>query len=282
MTAVAASRSIARRVYRRALAPLGLRELRRMLADGLPVPLGRPLEFLFGGGLEPAEREVVQRVERIRAEVARDPRGFRVVNRDGVVLPLTGAQAAHRASINREWGTFLHLCAGSLRARTILELGGCAGISGCYLASPEHCRRFVTVEGSPELAALAGENLRRVSDAAEVVNARFDDALDRLLPTFGDGIDLAYLDGHHRYEATLHYLERLEPHLAPGALVVFDDVRLSRGMWRAWRAMEERAGFACTVDAGRFGLAVREGSAAVPTSHDLSLYLGFLRRANAP
>ena len=253
-----------------------------MLAGGLPAPFRRPLEFLFHGRLDPAERWLAHDVEEVREAVARDPRVFRVLNRDGVVRPVTGAQVARSASIGQEWGTFLHLCARSFGARTILELGGCAGISGCYLASAERCERFVTVEGSPDLAALAKANLARVSDRAEVVNALFDDALDRLLPTFGDGIDLAYVDGHHRYETTLHYLARLEPHLSCGALVVFDDIRLSAGMWRAWQAVEGRKGFACTVDAGRFGLATWAGTAGTPVRHDLSLYFGFLRRVYAP
>lgn len=251
-----------------------------MLAHGLPAPLRHPLEFLFGGGLAPEERLLVHRVEQIREAVAREPRVFRALNRDGAVRPLTGSQVARSVSINQEWGTFLHLCARSFGARTILELGGCAGISGCYLASPEQCERFVTVEGSPDLAALARASLGQVSDRVEVVNALFDDALDRLLPTFGNGIDLAYVDGHHRYETTLHYLGRLERHLGRGALVVFDDIRLSGGMWRAWRAVEGREGFAFTVDAGRFGLGVWAGSAAAPVRFDLSLYLGFLRRVH--
>jgi predicted O-methyltransferase YrrM len=275
------SRSLARKAYRRAVAPLGLRSLHRMLAGGLPAPFRHPLEFLFDGRLDPAEQELAHRVERIREAVARDPRVFRALNRDGEVRPLTGAQVARSASIGREWGTFLHLCARSFGARTILELGGCAGISGCYLASAETCERFVTVEGSPDLAALARASLLGVSDRAEVANELFDDALDRLLPTFADGIDLAYVDGHHRYDTTLHYLARLEPHLGRGALVVFDDIRLSRGMWRAWRAVEERPGFSFTVDAGRFGLALWSGSAAGPVRCDLSLYFGFLRRAAA-
>lgn len=252
-----------------------------MLAGGLPAPFRHPLEFLIGGRLDPAGRRVAHSVEQIREAVAREPRVFRSLNRDGVIRPLTAFQVARSISINQEWGTFLHLCARSFRARTILELGGCAGISACYLASSEQCERVVTVEGSPDLAALARANLSQVSDRAEVVNALFDDALDRLLPTFGGGIDLAYLDGHHRYETTLHYLARVERHLSPGALVVFDDIRLSRGMWRAWQAVEGREGFAFTVDAGRFGLAVWAGSAAAaPARYDLSLYFGFLRRVH--
>ena len=280
MMVAGTSHSLARRAYRRAVAPLGLRRLQKMLAGGLPAPFRHPLEFLFGGRLDPAERRLAHRVEQIREAVARAPGVFRALNRDGVIRPLTGLQVARGVSINQEWGTFLHLCSRSFRARTILELGGCAGISACYLASSEQCERLVTVEGSPDLAALARANLGQVSDRAEVVNALFDDALDRLLPTFGGGIDLAYVDGHHRYETTLHYLGRLERHLNRGALVIFDDIRLSRGMWRAWQTVERREGFACTVDAGRFGLAVWEGSDAAPARYDLSLYFGFLRRAH--
>ena len=111
------SRPLARKAYRRAVAPLGLRRLRKMLAGGLPTPFGRPLEFLFDGRLDPAERRLAHGVEEVREAVARDPRVFRVLNRDGVVRPVTGAQVARSASIGQEWGTFLHLCARSFGAR---------------------------------------------------------------------------------------------------------------------------------------------------------------------
>ncbi|HWW76844.1 MAG TPA: class I SAM-dependent methyltransferase, partial [Pyrinomonadaceae bacterium] len=169
------------------------------------------------------------------------------------------------------------LCSRSFRARTVLELGGCAGISGCYLASSEHCERFVTVEASPNLAALARDNIRQVSDRAEVVNALFDDALDEILPGLAGGIDLAFIDGHHKYETTLHYFGRLEPHLSKSALVVFDDIHLSEGMWRAWRELRRRAGFSHTVSAGRFGVCLWDGPPSTPESYNLCPYLGCLR-----
>jgi predicted O-methyltransferase YrrM len=180
-------------------------------------------------------------------------------------------------SVNGEWGTFLYLCSRSFRARTILELGGCVGISGCYLASSEYCERFVTVEALPNLAALAQDNVRQVSDRAEVVNALFDDALDKILPGLAGGIDLAYIDGHHKYEPTLHYFGRLEPHLNEGALVVFDDIHLSEGMWRAWQELSRRAGFSHALSAGRFGVCLWDGSTSTPASYNLCPYLGCLR-----
>jgi predicted O-methyltransferase YrrM len=276
MTASHTSLSLARMVYRRAMAPLGRYKLQGMLRDGLPSPFQHPLEFLFGKRLSHAERQVVSRVELIREAVDRQARSFEVVNRDGKVCQLTPSQIAHQVSVNSEWGTFLYLCSQSFRARTILELGSCAGISGCYLASSKYCERFITVEASPELASLARANICQVSNEAKVVNALFDDALDEILPTLGAGIDLVYIDGHHKYEATLHYFRRLEPHLNKWALVVFDDVHLSEDMWRAWQVLKKRQGFAYTIDAGGFGICFWDVPSSIPTNYDLCPYLGWL------
>jgi predicted O-methyltransferase YrrM len=259
------------------MAPLGRYKLQKMVGGGLPPPFRHPLEFLFDRRLSHAEQQVVNRVESLRRAVARQACSFEVVNRDGKVCRLTASQIAHAVSVNLEWGAFLYLCSQSFRARVILELGGCAGISGCYLASSEYCERFITVEASPNLASLARANICQVSDKAEVVNALFDDALDGILPTISGGIDLAFIDGHHKYETTLHYFSRLERHLNEGALVVFDDIHLSEGMWRAWQVLRRRAGFAYTVGAGRFGICLWDGSSLTPVNYNLCPYLGCFR-----
>jgi predicted O-methyltransferase YrrM len=248
-----------------------------MFGDGLPRAFERPLEFLFEGRLSPAEQQAVCKVESIRQTVAGQPSSFEVVNRDGKVLQLTASQIAHGVSISPEWGVFLYLCSESFGARTVLELGSCAGISGCYLASSKHCERFVTVEASTALASLARANIRQVSEKAEVVNALFDDALDEILPALRGGIDLAYIDGHHKYEATLHYFRRLEPHLNEGGLMVFDDIHLSEGMFRAWQVIKGWEGFAYTISAGRFGLCLRGGPASTTVHYNLCPYFGCLR-----
>lgn len=258
------------------MAPLGRYKLQRMFRGGLPLAFRRPLSFLFDKRLSHAEQQAVNRVESIRQAVARRACAFEVVNREGKHCQLTASQIAHVVSVSPEWGTFLYLCSQSFRARTVLELGGCAGISGCYLASSEHCERFITVEASPNLASLAGANIRQVSNKAEVVNALFDDALDGILPTVSGGIDLAFIDGHHKYQTTLHYFGRLEQHLNKGGLIVFDDIHLSKGMWRAWQVLKRRAGFAFTVSAGRFGICLWDGSTSTPVNYNLCPYFGCL------
>jgi predicted O-methyltransferase YrrM len=267
-------------LYRQGMAPFGRRKVRRMLERGLSPELSHPLKSLFSESLDDAERQAVCRVEEIREGIASQAGTFAVVNRDGDVRRLSAAEIAHKVSVTREWGTFLYLCSHAVRARTILELGSCAGISGCYMATSDYCERFITIEASAALASLARAHLARISNCAEVVNGLFDDALDAVLPRLHDGLDLAYIDGHHKPEPTLRYLHRLTPHLNEGALVIFDDVHLSEGMSQAWQAIERRPGFSHTIDAGRFGVCSWDGRALAPVNHDLGLYLGWLRRVS--
>lgn len=268
--------SFARVAYRQAFAPLGARKLQKMLSDGLPQSFESPLEFLFKHSLTNSDRKKVDAVERVRKAVASETRVFEVIDRNGKVYPLTAAQISRQVSVGSEWGTFLYLCSASFRARTILELGSCAGISGCYLASSQHCERFITVEASPDLAALARMNIRQVSGEAEVVNARFDDALDQILPTLVRGLDLVYIDGHHKFEPTLHYFRRVERYLNGSALVIFDDIHLSQEMYQAWQLLKTMPGVRYTIDAGRFGLFDWDGNSTTPINYNLCQYLGWL------
>jgi predicted O-methyltransferase YrrM len=269
--------SIARRAYRQAVAPLGNRKLQNMMADGLPHQFYRPLVFLFDRRLTEAEQQVARRLDLMRSDIASLNREFAVVNRNGYICQLTAEDIASRISVDREFGMLLYLCVESFGARTILELGACAGLSACYLASAKICERLLTVEASAELASLARANLAKVSDGADVLNASFNSALDQILPSLATGIDMAYIDGHHDYEATLNYFHRLQPYLNKGALVVFDDIHLSEGMWRAWQALKQQAGFGYTVDAGRFGMCLWDGVSRSAINYDLSRYVGWLR-----
>jgi predicted O-methyltransferase YrrM len=281
MTTNSPSLSLARTIYRWAMSPLGIYKLQRMLEDGLPQALQTPLQFLFTRELCGEARQAVDRVELIRSQLSNEPRIFEVANPDSEDPKRTAAQIAHRSSVTSEWGTFLYLCAESFKARTILELGSCAGISGCYLASSKYFNRFITVEGSTTLAPLAKSNIEQISDQVEVINASFDDALDQIIPTLRDGVDLAFIDGHHEYEATLHYFHLLESHLNRGALLIFDDVHWSDGMWQAWQALKEQKGFGYTIDVGRLGICLWEGSSTLPVHYDLRPYTGWLRKVSA-
>jgi len=66
-------------------------------------------------------------------------------------------------------GSFLHILAGSIRARRILELGTAIGYSGTWLARalPDD-GELVTVEHNPETAAIARKNMEKTGVAPKV------------------------------------------------------------------------------------------------------------------
>jgi len=207
----------------------------------------------------------------LRSQLAKD--------RNGAVTVFSGRkrslpQIAYESSVLPRWGTFLYLCANATRAKTILELGSSAGISGCYLASARDCQRFITVEGSSELAKLAEANLSRVGRNFDVVNASFTDALDRILPALRHRVDMAYIDGDKQKHALCRSFERLAPHLNSGSVVVFDDIHWSSEMRETWQVLRRWKGFSYAINAGRFGVCFWTGDRVEAKTFDLYKFAG--------
>ena len=138
-----------------------------------------------------------------------------------------------------------------------LEMGTCVGISGAYQASAlRHAGsegEMVALEGAPDLAAVAAETFATLGlDQIEVRVGPFSETLP---PVLDEGpLAYAFVDGHHQEQATLDYFELLLPH-APGGLLVFDDIRWSDGMLRAWEQIAADPRVDLAIDLGSQGLA---------------------------
>jgi predicted O-methyltransferase YrrM len=114
-----------------------------------------------------------------------------------------------------------------------LELGSNLGLTTAYLASAVSPSKVISIEGDPELANLAAENLQRLDlKNVEIVTANFDDVLPEVL--HNHTIDFFFIDGNHTKDATLRYWNMIAPHLTPRSVVVFDDIHWSEGMEEAW------------------------------------------------
>jgi predicted O-methyltransferase YrrM len=180
---------------------------------------------------------------------------------------------------DRVWGPALHLLVRESGVTRILELGACAGISALYMAQAANVQSIVTVEGSPELAALTAESLKSIG-AAQVVNAQFTDAIELLQNEQAPAFDFVFIDGHHERLATIYYFDKVFPLLSPGAHVVFDDIRWSDDMFSAWRVLSSDCRFSHAIDFGSLGICVcrKDGglgaSTMEPTYWDLSEVVG--------
>ena len=114
--------------------------------------------------------------------------------------------------------------------------------------------RLTTLEGSPARARIA----RSVFEAVGLDNVMckiglFTDTLRETLEEMGS-VDYAFIDGHHLKQPTLDYFDEIYPHLAEGALVIFDDIRYSRGMREAWSLLKRDIRIKVAVDLGRMGV----------------------------
>lgn len=130
----------------------------------------------------------------------------------------------------------------------ILELGTSFGITTSYLASANPKATVTTMEGASAVAAMAQENfdvlgLRNI----RLVEGNFDDTLPQWIAT-QERLDLAFIDGNHRYEPTLRYFEQLKPLLHEHSIVVFDDIHWSREMEDAWSQVCEDPAVTLSVD----------------------------------
>lgn len=128
--------------------------------------------------------------------------------------------ATNFLNVSAEFGRFLYVCARARRAKRIIEFGTSFGISTIYLAVALRDGgggQLIGTELEPTKAQRARQNLSALG-LADIVDIRVGDALETLRDGVGGDVDLVLLDG--AFSLYLPVLKLLEPHLAPGALVI--------------------------------------------------------------
>ena len=153
------------------------------------------------------------------------------------------ASADRRKAI---WLAAFSASAMSLREEAIgiLELGTClgSGAVSLILGAQRRCR-YVGLEGSPDLARVTEERIRRAAPDVPV-DIRVGPFRDTL-PAIVDSdirFDLVFLDGHHEGRVLLEQWGQIRPRLNDGAWVVVDDIRWSDDMHAAWNVLAKKEG----------------------------------------
>ena len=151
----------------------------------------------------------------------------------------------------------------ALKPHTCIELGTSVGISGCYQAAAlklNGAGKLITLEGADSLASIAVRNFASLGlDNIEVIRGRFQDTLSGVLAA-NPAVDYAFIDGHHEEASTVNYFNALLPVLVTSAVVVFDDIRWSEGMKRAWDVIRGHRRVRASVDLGPMGLVSAAGT----------------------
>ncbi|MEO8882155.1 MAG: class I SAM-dependent methyltransferase [Devosia sp.] len=173
----------------------------------------------------------------------------------------TGARSARRisdiapASKSELWGRLLSKIVAFTGARNCVEMGTSLAVSASYIASAlPFDGSLVTMEGDSTVAAMAADAVKTLAPdrRVDIRVGPFDDTLDAVIKEMAP-IDFVFVDGHHDRAATEHYYRRLLPAMRRGGVMVFDDIRWSDGMRRAWRTIRAEASGIC-LDLGAVGI----------------------------
>lgn len=138
------------------------------------------------------------------------------------------------------------------RPLEILELGTSLGVTTAYLASVDSRNRVMTMEGSGAVLKIAQGVWRALRlENIEWKEGNIDDTLYKCAR---EGLDIAYVDANHTYEATKRYVDYLLPRMREKGVIVIDDIHYSAEMEQAWEEIKQDARVTTTMDLYHFGI----------------------------
>lgn len=168
---------------------------------------------------------------------------------------LTVSRHARISSVNPKLGGLLAALVSYSKPDVIIELGTSFGISTMYMAAANPGARLVTVEGNPGIAAIASNGFRSGGfHNIELRNCLFDDVINDLTQMITPDC-MVFIDGNHRYDATVKYYK----HFSDARIIVFDDIRWSKEMMKAWRMITKLAGSSVIIDLFNTGIILNSG-----------------------
>jgi len=180
--------------------------------------------------------------------------------------PLTRRRPLRRVtedSWSRPWGEFLFHLVRAARPEQVVEMGAGVGISASFIAAALEMNgkgRLVTLEGDPTLAGIVEETLAGLGlgPRVRVVRGPFEQTLKPTLEELGE-VDLLFHDGIHEGWAYLQDFATMRPHLAAGAVVVYDDIRWGPSdaeTIEAWQKIGTDSAVRAAINCGPVGVLV--------------------------
>lgn len=161
---------------------------------------------------------------------------------------------------------FLFLLVRTIKPKNVVELGTNVGISSAYVGAALKLNgqngRCISLDASPYRQRLAKEIHTNIGiNNVYYVKGLFTETLNPSLLEMRS-VDLAFIDGHHQYQPTLDYFEEIFKFSASDAVFVFDDIRWSDGMKKAWSQIQSDDRLGLIVDLSSVGVCVRRREAS--------------------
>jgi predicted O-methyltransferase YrrM len=209
--------------------------------------------------LEQADEVNDKAIQRLRNKLKRDDRIISVEDFGAGSKKIAGttrkvSAIAKTSAIHRKYGKLLARIIERYHLSHVVELGTSLGIGSLYLSQNGSVKKLITVEGSPEIAKIAHQNLVDFgAKNCEILVGKFEDHLQKI-PESIEKIDMVYVDGNHQYQATLDYFNFFVDHVHESAFLVFDDIYWSEGMQKAWQEICASPKINVSIDLFRMGI----------------------------
>jgi predicted O-methyltransferase YrrM len=164
------------------------------------------------------------------------------------------ADIARSAVKPKKYGRLLYRMAKYYSYNHILELGTSLGVTTTYLSGLGEQAMIRTIEGSEAIASNAAEHFHREQlHQVKLIRGHFDEVLSPVLAEMKQ-VDMAFIDGNHRYEPTMRYFKDLLKVVPASGCMVFDDIHWSAGMERAWEEIQTHPSVTVSIDLFFIGL----------------------------
>ena len=140
-------------------------------------------------------------------------------------------------------------------SKKIIELGSSLGINTAYLSLASNVNSSIfTFEGHDELVEIAGNTFEQLKlRNVNMIRGNIDDQLPDLLNDHSD-FDFVLIDANHDYDAVINYFGLFEKHLKENNIIVIDDIRWSKDMYRAWNNIIRKNCVTLSIDLGHLGV----------------------------
>jgi predicted O-methyltransferase YrrM len=194
-----------------------------------------------------------QSIEKLRQQLLSDTKeieieDFGAGSRVAKTKNRTISEIARSSLKPKKFGQLLFRIVDHYSPVSILELGTSLGITTAYLAAAKKGSAITTMEGAASVAELARQHFKILGlDNIELVEGDFDRTLSSTIARKAT-IDLAFIDGNHRYEPTIRYFNEILPATHPDSMLIFDDIHWSSEMEQAWKEIQQHPSVTLTID----------------------------------
>jgi predicted O-methyltransferase YrrM len=194
------------------------------------------------------DKAEVQRARMLESKQSITVTDFGAGSRSGVGNVRKVAQIAKTAVTQQRQCELLFKTIQLYKPKTMLEIGTSLGIAAIYQAAGYVDGQLVSLEGCPNIVALAQRNLlQTTTQNATVITGEFSATLPLAFAKLKQ-LDYVFIDGNHRKTATLQYFEQCLAYAHSQTIFIFDDIHWSIEMEEAWQTIKNYPKVTLTID----------------------------------